>query len=207
MTATARLMPVVAMLLVALVDGSLSTGPASAEDNCLPAPNTPAPQGSHWRYRTDPVKQIKCWYLRTEGQAIQKPAAQEGAETDVATGSAATTLKTAPNQLGPEPVELRPAQTVLRTPAERSTKGSIPRGAQASRQAGIDKVAWPEPASPARADTVPWPDPPSQAAADKVVWPDPPSLARGETPEVASQPPQLRQARRRRKGGRRNRRP
>ena len=76
MTTTARLIPVVAMLLVALVDGNLSSGSASAEDNCLAAPNAPAPPGSHWYYRTDPVKQIKCWYLRTEGQAIQKPAAQ-----------------------------------------------------------------------------------------------------------------------------------
>jgi hypothetical protein len=215
MTATARLMPVVAMLLVALVDGSLSTGPASAEDNCLPAPNTPAPQGSHWHYRTDPVKQVKCWYLRTEGQVIQKPAARESPETDVATGSAATTLKTAPNQPGLEPMELRPTQTVLPTAAERSTKGSIPHGAQASRQAGTDKVAWPappspagagkvawpDPVSPARADKVPWPDPPSPAAADKVVWPDPPSRARGETPEVAWQPPPAAASTPKEKGG------
>ncbi len=195
MTTTARLMPVVAMLLVAFVDGNLSPGPASAQDNCLPVPNAPAPPGSHWYYRTDRVKQIKCWYLRTEGQAIQKPAAQT-----------ATTSKTTPDH--------RPAQAVLPAPAERSTKGSVTHGAQAAyqatasagsadnptkrssqhdtqanRQASIDKVAWPDPPSPVEADKVAWPDPPSPATADNVVWPDPPSPTRGATPEVASQNP------------------
>jgi hypothetical protein len=203
MTATARLTLVVAML-VALVDGSLNLGPASAEDNCLAAPNAPALQGSHWHYRTDPVRKIKCWYLRPEGQAIQKPAAQEKPQTDVATGSTAPTPKTAPNQLGSEPMELHPAQAVLPAPAE-------------NRQAGTHGVAWPDPPSPVRAEKVTWPDPPSPAAPEKAAWPDPPSPAgadkvpspdpgsptgaekaawpdpplpaRSATPEVASQKP------------------
>ncbi len=206
MTTTARLMPVVAMLLVAFVDGNLSPGPASAQDNCLPVPNAPAPPGSHWYYRTDRVKQIKCWYLRTEGQAIQKPAAQERPEMDVATGPAATPSKTTPDH--------RPAQAVVPAPAERSMKGSITRSAQASLRAtgsagsadnptkrsiqrnaqaspraNIDKVVWPDPPPPVGADKVAWPDPPSPATADNVVWPDPPSPTRGATPEVASQNP------------------
>ncbi len=216
MTATSRLMPMVAMVFVALVDGSLSTGPASAEDVCLPAPNAQAPQGSHWYYRTDPVKQSKCWYLRTEGPAIQKQAAQETPETGVGTKRPAPTpSKTDPNQLGPEPLELRPAEAAPAASADKPTKGNIQHSARANRQAstdkaawpnpplpvgsgkvawprppspaGADKVAWPDPPSPARADKVAWPDPPSPAGADKVAWPDPPSPARGATAEVAAE--------------------
>ncbi len=215
MTATARLMPLVAML-VALVYGSLTSGSARAEDNCLAAPNAPAPQGSHWYYRTDTVKRIKCWYLRPEGQAIQNPAAQ-GPKTDLATGVTATTAKTAPNQLGPEPMELRGTQAVLPATADKPTKLSIQDNVHENRQAGTDGVAWPDPPSPVRADKVAWPDasspagpekaawpdPPSPAGADKVArpdpgsptgadkaaWPDPPLPARSANPDVASQKP------------------
>jgi hypothetical protein len=31
--------------------------------DCLAAPNSPAPENSHWFYRTDRAQQRKCWYL------------------------------------------------------------------------------------------------------------------------------------------------
>ena len=62
-------------LLTALLVSSLST--ARAEDNCLLKPEAPAPQGSRWYYRTDPISQNKCWHLRTEGQTGQQPIQQE----------------------------------------------------------------------------------------------------------------------------------
>ena len=202
MSATARLMPVVAALLVALVDGSLSTGPTRAEDVCLPAPNAPAPLGSHWHYRTDPVKQSKCWYLRTEGPAIQKQAVQETPESGVgAKRPAPTSSKSGPGQLGSEPLELRPGEAAPAASADRP-KRSIQNNAQPSRLADTNKVAWsapplppsdprskapapaavakvarPDPPSRAVADKVAWPDPPSRAVADKVAWADPPSPA------------------------------
>lgn len=194
MTATSRLMPMVAVLFVAFVDGSLSAGPVSAEDVCLPAPNAQAPQGSHWYYRTDPVKQSKCWYLRTEGPAIQKQAAQETPETDVGTKRPAPTpSKTHSYQLGPEPLELRPAEAAPAASADKPTKGSIQNNAQPSRQADTNKVAWPapplpaskvprsKPPAPAAADKVAWPDPAAPAAAAKVAWPDPPSRVVADT--------------------------
>ena len=46
-----------------------------AEDTCLPAPAGKTPPGSHWHYRTDPVKQTKCWYLRSDAA---QPAAGGG---------------------------------------------------------------------------------------------------------------------------------
>jgi hypothetical protein len=162
MTAKTRLTPVVAVLLVALGDGGSSVGSARAAENCLAAPNAQAPQGSHWYYRTDPVKQSKCWYSRTEGQAIQKPSAPEGPDPTVtAKWPAAATSKTAPDQSAPA------------VSGGNLMRGSIQGGAQASRQPSTDTVAWP--------------DPPSSAGAAKVAWPDPPSPATGATQGAAAE--------------------
>jgi len=160
------------MLLAALVDGSLNTRHVLAEDNCLSAPNARAPQGSHWYYRTDPVKQSKCWYLRTEGPAAQKPAAQETTETKFSVeGLAATPSKSVSDQLGPSSLELRPAQAAQA--ADKPTKMNIPNNTQPNRQAANAR-AWPNPTVPAAAK-VAWPDPPAPTAANNVAWPEPPS--------------------------------
>lgn len=175
MTTKARLILVVAVLLVALGEGNLGADSARAEEICLAAPNALAPLGSHWYYRTDPVKQKKCWYLRTEGQAIQNQAAPEKPETGVTTKRPAAAIVT-PDQSGPEPLELRPVQVPLdASSADGPTKGRIQHGAQVSGQAAAGKAAWPTPPSSANTGRVAWPDPPSPARADKVAWPDPPS--------------------------------
>ena len=181
MTTKARLILVVAVSLVTLGEGNLGADSARAEENCLPAPNAPAPQGSHWYYRTDPVKQRKCWYLRTEGQAIQKQAAQEKPETGVtAKRPAAVTAIIAPDQSGLRTPRTSTGSGTAGPSADRPTKGSIQHGAQASRQAGADKVAWPDPPSSANASRVAWPDTPSSASAGGVMWPDPPSPTRAD---------------------------
>lgn len=154
-TAKARLIPAVTVLLVALGDGGSSAVSVGAEEICRAAPNTQAQHGGHWYYRTDPVKQRKCWYLRTEGQAIPNPTAQEKSDPAVtAKWPAAATSKTAPDQAAPAAL----GGSLMR--------GSIQGGAQANRQSG---------------DTAAWPDPPSSPGAAKVAWPDPRSSARGAT--------------------------
>ena len=81
MTAKAGLISLVTTLsLMALADGTLSAGSARAEENCLAAPNSRAPQGSHWYYRTDPTSQNKCWHLRAEGQTDAQSIRQEKQE-------------------------------------------------------------------------------------------------------------------------------
>ncbi len=193
MIAIARLIPVVAMLPVAFGYGSVGIGTARAEDkraeeNCLAAPNTLAPQGSHWYYRTDHVKQRKCWYLRTTGPAIQEQAAQEHPETGVTARS--PTPNTAPDQSGSEPLELRPAEAPAAALVAKPTKGDMQDGAQASRPAGVGQAAWPEPPSPAGAGQVAWPQPPAPAATGQAAWPEPPSPA-GTSQVAWPQPPAL----------------
>ncbi len=180
MIAIARLIPVVAVLPVAFGYGAIGIGSAraeekSADENCLAAPNTLAPQGSHWYYRTDHVKQRKCWYLRTQGPAIQEQAAQEQPETGVT--ARRPTPNTAPDQSGSEPLELRPGEAQPPALAAKPTKGNMQDGAQASRPTGVGQAACPEPPSPAGTSQVAWPKPPSLAGPGQVAWPDPPPAA------------------------------
>jgi hypothetical protein len=45
-------------------------------DDCLTAPNSAAPAGKRWFYRTDRATQRKCWYLRGPSEATQRADAQ-----------------------------------------------------------------------------------------------------------------------------------
>ena len=42
-------------------------------DDCLAAPNSPAPQGSQWSFRLEPKTQRRCWYMRASSKVKQKP--------------------------------------------------------------------------------------------------------------------------------------
>jgi len=78
------LIPVIAVLVARWCSGTgIQTVASRAQQRIASrAPNGQAPNGSRWQYRTDPVKQTKCWYLRAEGEAIsQKPAVQEKQRT------------------------------------------------------------------------------------------------------------------------------
>jgi len=171
MRTKARLVPAVALLLLAFADRSLNTSSALAEEDCLAAPNAPATPGSHWYYRTDSVKQSKCWYMRAEGQAMQTPAAQQKTETSVAAKRPAAAMpKTAPHQAASEVKQVRPIHAL----ADKLVQWGIQDGAQSSRQARADTVAWPDPPPPAGADTAARPGPPPPTGDGDVVWPDPP---------------------------------
>ncbi len=65
---TPRPIESIALIAALLVWGA---GVARADD-CLTAPNSPAPAGSHWYYHTDRAQQRNCWYLRAPSQATQQ---------------------------------------------------------------------------------------------------------------------------------------
>ena len=60
-------------------DGGSEPNTARADD-CLTAPNSPAPQGTHWYYRLDRTNQRKCWYVRAARQPAQQAAAPPTSE-------------------------------------------------------------------------------------------------------------------------------
>ena len=86
----------VATLLISGVGVTASPTTGRADD-CLTAPNSPAPQGSHWYYRLDRATQRKCWYVRAPGQPAQQAAAP-------ATTGPATPLHSTPAPSGPTPL-------------------------------------------------------------------------------------------------------
>jgi len=61
--------PAAIAALVATLAPTLPLEPAHAAEDCLAAPNSNAPQGSHWYYRTDRVAKKKCWYVSQSGVA------------------------------------------------------------------------------------------------------------------------------------------
>ena len=46
--------------------------PTSAVANCIAAPESPAPEGSYWYYRTDRATKRKCWYLGPLNRKVEK---------------------------------------------------------------------------------------------------------------------------------------
>jgi hypothetical protein len=162
MTAKTGWISVVAALLMAFAGGNLSAGSARAEEICLAAPNAPAPQGSHWYYRTDFIKQSKCWYLRAEGQAIETPTAQQKLESIAAKRPAVAMPKTAPDLAAPEAKQLRPVQPAPAKLGDSPRQSSTKDATQAGHQGRGDTVTWPAPPTPAGANNVVRPDPPSQ---------------------------------------------
>ncbi len=72
----ARAFPSTALVAALLISVGVTMPPITARANdCLTAPNFPAPQGSHWYYRSDRATQRKCWYVRAPGQPAQQVAA------------------------------------------------------------------------------------------------------------------------------------
>lgn len=59
-------------------------------DDCLPAPKSSAPAGSHWYYRKDRATQRKCWHLGTLGESTQHPAV--GTNSEAATDAHAAAV-------------------------------------------------------------------------------------------------------------------
>jgi hypothetical protein len=104
-----RLITVVATLLMS--GGVFGVADTARADNCLTEPNSSAPQGSHWYYRTDRSNQRKCWYFRPTGQPAQQataqttseaaPAAQSHAIPKPANSSAGAPMSIGSNDIAP----------------------------------------------------------------------------------------------------------
>jgi hypothetical protein len=102
-----------------------TAGTAGAVD-CLVAPNSPAPEGSHWYYHMDQANQRKCWYLRATDQPAQRTVAQRTFDTAAPTAStalenSATDPVSAPTSTKREDSIAVPSPRVMPQPALVST--------------------------------------------------------------------------------------
>ena len=151
-------------------------------DDCLTAPNSPAPAGSHWYFRTDRAKQRDCWYLHAPDQPPQPAAAQAISDAPpvtqtIAFKKPATASPTAPSvntrpgdsaasPLPPVKVQGPPMgsatmdQSVRQSAQSLSTSISDAPAPQASPSSQIGTQA----AEPAPATATVGPDPPAGAA-------------------------------------------
>jgi len=130
----------VATLLALGVGLGIPTNIARADD-CLAAPNTPAPEGSHWYYQTDRATQTKCWFLRAKGESPQR-ATQAQSQTAPAMDSArkkpATASVGAPMSISPAdsaplvPAVKRQPRKTSATPEELTEESSPKVGSQSS---------------------------------------------------------------------------
>jgi hypothetical protein len=94
---------VVVALFLSGIGTSLPIDSARAHDTCAAAPGADPPDGQHWYYRTDRMKQRKCWYLRAAEPSTPQPAA----DTSTPAGEPASTQPAA-NPAG-EPASAKPA--------------------------------------------------------------------------------------------------
>ena len=94
---TPRLVGLIAFVVTLLVSGIDVGMPNTARaDDCLTAPNSPAPQGTHWYYHVDRTNQRKCWYARASSQPAQQAAAQATSEAAPAAQSHSMPVSSGP---------------------------------------------------------------------------------------------------------------
>ena len=138
-----RSIALVATLLVSGVGIGVPANIALA-DHCLSAPNSLAPQGSHWYYQLDWATQRKCWYLR----AFRQPAQLAAASTTL---TGVTPVHPMPVPSGPAPAaaqrsaqEGNTAPSLIEAPAPQLSSPQI--NAEAAGPAPAAPVASPAPA-------------------------------------------------------------
>ena len=92
-----RLVGLIVFVVTLLVSGIDVGMPNTARtDDCLTAPNSPAPQGTHWYYHVDRTNQRKCWYVRATSQPAQQAAAQATSEAAPAAQSDSMPVSSGP---------------------------------------------------------------------------------------------------------------
>src|SRR5262245_40750254 len=119
-------------------------GPATAAD-CIAAPNSAAPEGSHWYYRTDREKRRKCWYIAREDRTVRHTARRSVAQAEPPLTARAQ--ETPPPATSPAPTARAQA-----TPAARSASPLV-----------ADATDGPLPLQQAEAPTSAWPTSPAVA--------------------------------------------
>jgi hypothetical protein len=179
----------VAALLVWKCAGvGVLTNTASADD-CLTAPNSPAPAGSHWYFRPDRAKQRNCWHLHAPEQPPQPAGAQTTSDVPPATHTAfkkpATASPSAPISTSPGDSAAPPLPPVKPQRAPMSS-ATTDQPILQSAQKGSPATSIPEaPAPQASPSSQTGTQGTEPAPATATVRPDPPAVAAVEAQEPA----------------------
>jgi hypothetical protein len=124
-------------------------------DDCLAAPNSTAPKGSHWYYHLNRATQQKCWYVRSSEKRPQGVTAR----TMSTTAAMPSTNGAQAGSTGPREIDssARQPEPVV-TPTQESAYGTVPAMQVAAAVPEVPSSdADPRPTAPT---TSIWPDPP-----------------------------------------------
>lgn len=159
-----------AFVLFIVVSGATTIAPFDLghASDCLPAPNSPAPKGSHWYYHLNRSTQQKCWYVRSSEKQPQRATAQSSsADAAVPSTSAGQTGSSAAHNVDGSSGQVEPPTNEIHDPAS----NTVPNGS-ASQAAPQENMQPPAPQENASYDAR------SHATAPTpVIWPDPPPMA------------------------------
>ena len=163
---------VFADLLVALSAVTLSATPGSAAttETCIAAPNSTAPDGSHWYFRTDRATQRKCWYLAAQGQKVHRAARAEPADEEPAARPARSKRESVASPAAANQASASEASATPTLPSDaqgrmqRFIYGAAPQVtvAEAAPQAAAETASVPP------AGTLQWPAPAQSAVSSQV---------------------------------------
>src|SRR5262249_53140600 len=167
-----------AFVLLTVISGATTIAPFDfgRAGDCLAAPNSPAPKGSHWFYHLDPTTQQKCWYVRSSERPTQRAMAETtstGAVPSTSTrqiGSAVTSEFDGPSG------QLEPSTNAV----QNSASNTVPNrsASQSAPQENIQSAALQGNASSDASGQM--------TATTSVVWPDPPPMDPSVTPREAN---------------------
>ena len=165
--------------------------------DCLGAPTSGPPEGSHWYYRTDRATGRKCWHLGGLSPPPQDTAAQE--DESAATGAApagAGEPATASAGAHTEPGAVNSSPPLPPPRPQPTTSASSATTREPVRQPAQEETAAPAipepPIAQSSASSETNGQGPAAPPAAAVVWPDPPAVATVKVQEpkpVASEAP------------------
>ena len=183
---TPRLVGLIAFVVTLLVSGIDVGMPNTARaDDCLTAPNSPAPQGTHWYYHVDRTNQRKCWYVRASSQPAQQAAAQATSEAAPAAQSHSMPVSSGPmpaTAAASAPMSISPGNSAPRLPHVRilavkpklaaAISATTDKSVQGSGQEGSTGPSIPEPPAPKASTLQANAQAAGPAPAAPAAWPD-----------------------------------
>jgi hypothetical protein len=161
-----------AFALLIIISGATTTVPldlARASD-CLAAPNSPAPKGSHWYYHLNRETQQKCWYTRSsEKQPPHATAQTTSANAAMPSTNGEQFGSTGAHDNDRSSGQPEPSTAAIQEPASSTTSS----GSASQPSPPENRQAATAPQENALSDANGQPTVPTA-----VVWPDPPPITR-----------------------------
>ncbi len=155
--------PFAAFLLRSTILGAtitVSFDLAHAND-CLTAPNSPAPKGSHWHYHLNQTTQQKCWYVRrSENRTQHATALKSSTNPKTLSTTGGLGRSNADDEIKGAPRQIEDSTKGIGDTASNRTPDAT---SQVASQRSPELAASMSPAAPLTA--VVWPDPPQVAPA------------------------------------------